>query len=115
MMKVGMEGKSLYESFEVQKDIYYFKVGRLGTVSFHGRNYNIRRNISADQLKSYLADGHFVKISSRCYINLNKVLSLTDGMLHFAQDGTYPKQLPISKWKQQHIRNLLSARKSIAM
>lgn len=113
MMNVGLRETNLYDSCE--KDCYYFKVGRLGVASFHGRNYHIRRRITADQLNSYLTSGQFVKVSSGCYINISKVASLTDGMLHFVQDGTGSKGIHIAKWKQQHIKNLLSERNSVAM
>lgn len=113
MMNVGVKETNLYESCE--KDSYYFKIGRLGFASFHGRNYHIRKRITAEQLNSYLASGQFVKVSSGCYINMSKASSLTDGKLRFEQGGIDSKELPIPRWKQQHIKNLLSKRNSVAM
>ena len=37
------EFKDMYEDFEPNRDTYFFKVGNGGLISFHGRNYNIRR------------------------------------------------------------------------
>ncbi|MFC5652934.1 LytTR family transcriptional regulator DNA-binding domain-containing protein [Paenibacillus solisilvae] len=116
MMNVASENsRNLYESFEVEKDIYYFKVGTLGLVSFHGRNYNIKKVISADELNKYITSGQFVRVSGSCYVNTGKIVSLTGGMILFDQKGSDTKQVPVSKWRQHHIKNLLSARKPIAM
>ncbi|WP_258171162.1 hypothetical protein [Paenibacillus sp. R14(2021)] len=115
MNVIAEETRNIYESFEVEKDIYYFKVGRLGLVSFHGRNYNIKKTVTTEQLNSYVASGHFIKVSSNCYVNAGKVLSLADGMICFDRSYSETKQIQVSKWRQQGIKNLLSARNPMAM
>lgn len=116
MMNVAPgDARNLYESFEVEKDIYYFKVGTLGLVSFHGRNYNIKKTMSTEQLNKYITSGQFIKVSSSCYVNAGKIVSLTNGVILFDARGSDTKQVPVSKWRQNHIKSLLSTRKPIAM
>lgn len=116
MMNVASGDKqNLYENFEVEKDIYYFKIGTLGLVSFHGRNYNIKKTMTTEQLSKYISNGQFVKVSGSCYVNTRKIVAMTGGMILFDQKGSETKQVPVSKWRQHHIKNLLSARKPIAM
>ena len=43
MMKHVSESRNMYEDFVVETDILFFKTGSHGLVSFHGRNYNIKR------------------------------------------------------------------------
>ncbi|MBW7454229.1 LytTR family transcriptional regulator DNA-binding domain-containing protein [Paenibacillus sepulcri] len=115
MMNVALSERNVYENFEVETDILYFNVGRLGLVSFHGRNYNIKKSMSADQLNAYIADGRFVKVNANCYVNSGKIMSLTDGIIQFQGCGSDDKQVPVSKWRQHQIKNLLAARKPMAM
>src|SRR4051794_9966016 len=115
MNVLAEETRSIYESFEVEKDIYYFKVGRLGMVSFHGRNYNIKKSITAEQLNSYVTSGHFVKVSSNCYVNARKVLSVTDGLICFDQGYSEANRIHVPKWRMSGIKSLLSANKPMAM
>ncbi|NBD26018.1 hypothetical protein [Paenibacillus glycinis] len=115
MNVIADDARSIYESFEVEKDIYYFKVGRLGLVSFHGRNYNIKKSITTEQLNSYITSGHFVKVSSNCYVNAGKVLSVTDGLICFDRGCSETKQIHVPKWRQHGVKNLLSAHKPMAM
>lgn len=106
---------SLYENFEVEKDIYYFKVGRLGLVSFHGRNYNIKKTVTAEQLNSYVSSGLFVKVSSNCYVNTGKIRSIRDGVVCFDHSCSEAKQIHVSMWRQSGVKNLLSSRNPMAM
>ncbi|BBH21427.1 hypothetical protein Back11_27720 [Paenibacillus baekrokdamisoli] len=116
MMNVATgEVRNLYENFEVEKDIFYFKVGALGLISFHGRNYNIKKSLSDEQLKAYIKSGQFIKVSGSCYVNATKIMSFADGRISFDQLGSETKQVPVSKWRQNQIKTLLSARKPIAM
>ncbi|WP_274652170.1 hypothetical protein [Paenibacillus humicola] len=114
-MNVAANERNVYENFEVERDILYFKVGRLGLVSFHGRNYNIKKRISADQLSGYITSGQFVKVSSNCYVNASKIATVEGGAILFDPDVPESKQVPVSKWKMYRIKHLLSARKPMAM
>ncbi|AZN40281.1 hypothetical protein [Paenibacillus albus] len=116
MMKVvADENRNVYENFEVEKDIYYFKVGKTGLVSFHGRNYNIKKNITTEQLNSYISSGRFIKVSGTCYVNKEKVLSFSDGLICFDHNISESKQVHVSKWRLQGIKQQLSANKKVAM
>ncbi|REE82752.1 LytTR family transcriptional regulator [Paenibacillus taihuensis] len=116
MMKVvADDNRNVYENFEVEKDIYYFKVGKPGMVSFHGRNYNIKKNITTEQLNSYISSGRFIKVNGSCYVNKEKVLSFTDGFICFDHSASEAKQVHVSKWRLQGIKNQLSAQGKAAM
>ncbi|SFI94645.1 transcriptional regulator, LytTR family [Paenibacillus sp. UNC496MF] len=115
MNVVAEEPRSTYENFEVEKDIYYFKVGKAGLVSFHGRNYNIKKSVPTEQLNRYISSGQFVKVSSNCYVNAGKVLSVTDGLICFDRSCSETKQVHVPRWRQHGVKNLLSARKPMAM
>lgn len=43
MSSILLEARNVYEDFEVETDILFFKVGDHDLVIFHGRNYNIKR------------------------------------------------------------------------
>ncbi|QHT60178.1 hypothetical protein GXP70_09640 [Paenibacillus lycopersici] len=115
MNEIAEETRSTYENFEVEKDIYYFKVGRLGLVSFHGRNYNIKKSITAEQLNNYISSGQFIKVSSNCYVNARKVLSVTGGLICFDRSYSEANQIHVPKWRQNGIKSQLSAHKPLAM
>jgi hypothetical protein len=46
-----LEARNVYEDFEVETDILFFKVGDHDLVIIHGRNYNIKKRMTAEQLK----------------------------------------------------------------
>ncbi|TYP71107.1 hypothetical protein [Paenibacillus methanolicus] len=106
-MNVAREDRNVYENFEIDTDILYFKVSRLGLVSFHGRNYNIKKSVPSEQLNSYIASGIFVKANANCYVNVRKVIAVEDGMARFDRNSE-SKLVPVSKWHQSHLRSLLS-------
>lgn len=104
-MNVALQEKNVYEDFEPRQDILYFKVGAHGLISFHGRNYNIKKRLSADERTRLLSDSAtFFRISSDCYVNVRNISVMGDHHLFF--DDT-SKRLPCSYRKQQLIRQLL--------
>ncbi|UVI31955.1 hypothetical protein [Paenibacillus spongiae] len=115
MMNLAQDNRNIYEAMEIEKDILYFKLGKLGLVSCHGRNYNIRKKLSKEQLDHYLAGGQFAKVSSNCFVNLSKIVSLKDGMVRFDCGQPESKYVQVSKWHQSHVKNLLSKRNHTAM
>lgn len=106
-MSVALETKNVYENFEVETDILFFKVGSLGMVSFHGRNYNIKKRMSAEQLQSMLAKACFVQVKSDCYVNISKITAIENDHLYFGQELGDAKTIPVTKRKQAMIRELL--------
>ncbi|MFD0715000.1 hypothetical protein [Paenibacillus sp. GCM10027626] len=117
MMNVAHEerNRNVYENFEVEKDILFFKVGRLGLVSFHGRNYNIKKQLPNDQLNVYISSGLFVNVHSNYYVNLDKIVALEDGCLRFDQGGAESKVVQVPRWRQSYMKNLIVGRKHRAI
>jgi|HigsolmetaAR204D_1030405.scaffolds.fasta_scaffold00596_19 DNA-binding LytR/AlgR family response regulator len=101
---------SRYEVIDPKKDTLYFRVGSHGLISFHGRNYNIKRRMSAEQRLGLMQDPDFVRVSSDCYANLNKISAIVDDYIYFEDQNPGGKRLPVSKRKQQIIRQLLRER-----
>lgn len=105
-MNVALQEKNVYEDFEPHKDTLFFKIGSHGLISFHGRNYNIRRRMSADERSRLMADtSTFFKINSECYVNVRNIAAMTDDCLLF---GDSTKRIPCSKKKQQMIAQLMN-------
>ncbi|MBN2984544.1 LytTR family transcriptional regulator DNA-binding domain-containing protein [Cohnella algarum] len=103
---------SRYEVIEPKRDTLYFRVGSHGLISFHGRNYNIKKRMSSEQRNELMRDADFLRVGSDCYVNLNKISTIADDYLYFGDQGAGCKRLPVSKRKQQIIRQLLRERSS---
>jgi hypothetical protein len=107
MMSVALETRNVYEDFEVETDILFFKVGAQGSVSFHGRNYNIKKRMSAEQLGKLKSNTGFYQVQSDCFVNMRKIGSIERDHIFFGQKGPEAKRLPVSRRKQQVLRSLL--------
>src|SRR5947209_660557 len=103
-MNVALQSKNVYEDFEPKSDILYFKVGAHGLISFHGRNYNIKKRMSSDDGRRLMNDEAFLQISSDCYVNVGKITHLAEDCLIF---GDSAKRISCSKRKQQLVKQLL--------
>ncbi|QMV44139.1 hypothetical protein [Cohnella cholangitidis] len=104
-MNVALQGKNVYEDFEPRQDTLFFKVGAHGLISFHGRNYNIKKRMSADERNRLITDtSTFFRVSSDCYVNVRNISVLGEQHIFF---GDTSKRLPCSQRKQQMIRHLL--------
>ncbi|MFS0724522.1 LytTR family transcriptional regulator DNA-binding domain-containing protein [Paenibacillus sp. 1P07SE] len=102
MAGLAMQSRNLYEDFEVEKDILFFKIGSHGQVSFHGQNYNIKKRMSAEEVKRLTSHASFVRLKSDCYVNTGKISSIEDDQLYFgAKDA---KTLQVSRRQQQIVR-----------
>lgn len=106
-MSVAWAEKDLYEQFEPRKDSLYFKVGAHGLISFHGQNCNIRKPITAEQRQSLIDDTAFIRISSDCYVNVNRITAIEDDCLYF-KDGD--NRIPVTRRVQQLIRKRIEER-----
>ncbi len=93
-----------YENIEPHKDTLFFKVGAHGLISFHGRNYNIKKRMSAEQRTLLMQDPSFFRVSSDCYVNVDKIKEIADDYLYFGDRSSGCKRLPVSKRKQQMIK-----------
>jgi hypothetical protein len=106
MMNVALQDKNVYEDFEPRTDTLYFKVGSHDLVSFHGKNYNIKRRLSPVERNRLLSDAAFVHLESNCYVNACKITHMEEDSICF---GESTKRIPCSKRKQQIIRDILAS------
>ncbi|WP_138755294.1 LytTR family transcriptional regulator DNA-binding domain-containing protein [Paenibacillus sinopodophylli] len=110
MMNVVLSERNVYEDFELESDVLYFKLGMQGLVSFHGRNYNIKRRMTAEQISQLTNERSFYPVSSTCYINIGKIKMIEGGSIFFDSEITDSKQLPVNRRKQFVIQQLFSQR-----
>lgn len=112
MMNAVLSERNVYEDFELESDVLYFKLGMQGLVSFHGRNYNIKRRMTAEQIAQLTNESSFYQISSNCYINIGKIKTIADGTIYFGSDISESKQVSVNRRKQYVIQKLFSQRAS---
>ena len=110
MMNTTQQERNVYEDFELETDILYFKIGALGLVSFHGRNYNIKKRMSAEQMTEITNHSSFYPIRSNCYINIGKIHSITSGVIYFGSKYDESKQLIVPRRKQYMVQQLFAQR-----
>ncbi|MNI71225.1 hypothetical protein D3C73_1270860 [compost metagenome] len=111
-MNVALETRNIYDDFSIQQDILYFRVGDHGLVSFHGRNFNVKKRLSTDQMNQYMADSSFFKANTDCYVNLGKVESIQDGKVCFDLHDSNSKHVALTKLRESRLRELLTEAKS---
>lgn len=112
MMNVVLSERNVYEDFELESDVLYFKLGIQGLVSFHGRNYNIKKRMTAEQIAQLTQERSFYQVSSNCYINIGKIKTIADGTIYFGSNTSDSKQISINRRKQYVIQQLFSQRAS---
>lgn len=104
-MNAALQDKNVYEDFDPRKDTLFFKVGAHGLISFHGRNYNIKKRMSAEERNLLINDTTtFFRVSTDCYVNVPNISVMSDDFLFF---GDSSKRISCSKRKQQIIRQLM--------
>lgn len=105
-MNGAPQEKNVYEDFEPRRDSLFFKVDPAhGLVSFHGRNYNIKKRLSADERKRLMSDAAFIRLDSNCYVNREKISGMEEDAICF---GDTDKRIPCSKRKRKMIMDRLS-------
>lgn len=105
-MQVASQDTTMYEAFDPIADTLYFKIGHHGLISFHGRNYNIKKRLSADERNNILSNSAtFFPITSTCYVNVQKISNIGDEHIYF---GDSSKTISCSSRKQQRIRAMLA-------
>lgn len=104
-MNAALQEKNVYDDFDARQDTLFFKVGAHGLISFHGRNYNIKKRMSADERNRIIADTNtFFRVSSDCYVNVRNISVIGEHHIFF---GDTSKRLSCSQRKQQMIRQLI--------
>ena len=107
-MNVALQERNVYEDFDLETDVLFFKIGAHGLVSFHGRNYNRRKRMTADAIRELTGRKGYFQISSSCYINIAKIKSITSGTIYFGSVHSDGKQLPVNKRQQVVIEQLVT-------
>ncbi len=110
-MSLATESMNTYEEFQLEKDILFFRVGQHGLVSFHGRNFNIKKRISSDELIRMIEQPVFFKVNTDCYANLRKIEAVSDGQVYFSATDRIVKHVPITKLRQHNLQHILTAQK----
>jgi hypothetical protein len=109
-MNAALETRVINEDFdfELEREILYFRMGHHGLVSFHGKNFNVKRRLSAEQLQQIIADGAFFKVNADCYANLNKIKVIKDNRIYFISSSTdTTKSVSISRLKHYRLKEIL--------
>ncbi len=112
MINVPSNDRNVYEDFDVETDILYYRLGSFGLVSFHGSNYNIKKKMSADQINRLCRNGLFYPVASGCYVNTAKISGIEEGAVYFGSTGPESKRVPLSRWKAYQLRSHLSQARS---
>lgn len=110
-MARASEFRNVYEDFVVETDILFFKTGSHGLVSFHGRNYNIKKRMTADNISSLLNGKQFYHVGGNCYVNVDKVTAVEQGIVYFGEKAPSAKHLRIPRWKQEPLKRLMAGAK----
>ncbi|QGQ99854.1 hypothetical protein EHS13_35805 [Paenibacillus psychroresistens] len=106
-MNAALEYRNVVEDFVLEKDILYYRTGSHGLVSFHGKNFNVRRRLSTEQLQKILAEGIFYKVNTDCYVNILKIETIKDSRVYFEYHNPDAKCVPVSRNKNFRLKELL--------
>jgi DNA-binding LytR/AlgR family response regulator len=101
------EERNSYENFVLEKDILYFRIKDRGLVSFHGKNFNIKRRMTSEQLSSMMSSSDFFKVNTECFVNLKKVRMIQDNRVYFGLQSEDSKSVSITKLRQNQLKGFL--------
>lgn len=107
MMQAASSGRNPYEELALNEDVLFFKLGGPDLVCFHGRNFNMKRRLSADRIALLRKDPNFCQVAPDTYVNLAKVSEFDGDVLYFGEKGPDAKRLPVSRWRRNLIREKL--------
>ena len=110
-MNVALEVKNTYEDFVLEKDIMYFRVGEHGLVSFHGKNYHIKKRLTTEQFQEITTNSSFFKVNTDCYVNTGKIIQIQDGKVFFEIKGADSKFASITKLRQHRLKEIVQQHK----
>jgi hypothetical protein len=106
-MNVTLETRNIYEDFVLEMDILYYRMGNHGLVSFHGKNFNVHRRLTQEQLQKMVTEGTFFKVNNDCFVNLTKINTIKDGRVYFESYSDDAKCVTVSKPKLHRLKELL--------
>jgi hypothetical protein len=101
------EERNSYEDFILVKDILYFRIKDRGLVSFHGKNFNVKRRMSSDQLGSMMSSSDFFKVNTDCFVNLKMVQMIQDNRVYFGPKSEDSKSVSITKLRSNQLKGFL--------
>lgn len=107
-MNAARNDGNLFDNVDPKRDVLFFKAGSRGLVSFHGRNYNVKKRMSADEKQKLVQEGSFVKVSSHVYVNVRKVTAIVNDQLVFGDLAAGSKRVHASKKMQHAIARLIN-------
>ncbi|UJF31885.1 hypothetical protein [Paenibacillus hexagrammi] len=113
-MNVALNVRNTYEDFVLEKDIMFFRVGEHGLVSFHGKNYNIKKRMSSEEVSGLTENPKFFKVNTDCYANIAKISGIQDGKVYFEMKSGETKYTAITKLRQFRLKELLQMTKEQA-
>jgi hypothetical protein len=113
-MTVALETRNSYENFVLEKDIMYFRVGEHGLVSFHGKNFHIKKRMSTEQIIEITTGGAFFKVNTDCYVNTHKIVQIQDGKVFFEVKGADSKYTSVTKLRQYRLKEIVQQHKAEA-
>ncbi|MEC0369826.1 LytTR family transcriptional regulator DNA-binding domain-containing protein [Paenibacillus chibensis] len=96
-----------YQNFDPVTDAFFFKTGSQEQVIFHGRNYIIKKRLSAAEQATMKSLPNFVRAASNLYVNVNKITNIDGNTLHFRDEFAYPRTITVSKRTLEQIKRLL--------
>ncbi|OCT15019.1 hypothetical protein A8709_12935 [Paenibacillus pectinilyticus] len=111
-MNVALEVYNTYEDFILEKDIMYFRIGEHGLVSFHGKNYHVKKRLNTEQIQNMTSDSVFFKVNTDCYVNTKKIQHIQDGKVYFEARISDSKFTTITKLRQHRLKEIVQQRKT---
>ncbi|WNR45943.1 LytTR family transcriptional regulator DNA-binding domain-containing protein [Paenibacillus roseipurpureus] len=113
-MSIALEvqNTNTYEDFILEKDIMYFRVGEHGLVSFHGKNYHVKKRLNTEQIQTMTSNSFFFKVNTDCYVNTRKIQNIQDGKVYFEVRGAESKFTSITKLRQHRLKELVQQQKA---
>ncbi len=109
-MNLAQDTIYTYRDFDLEKDILYFKLGSHGLVSFHGKNFNVTKRISSEQLLQMTKHSIFFKVNTDSYANIEKIEHVAKGKVYFTSHEYIHKTIAITRLRQHTIQELLATR-----
>lgn len=108
-MNVALENRNVYDEFVLEKDILYFRVGDRGNVCYHGKNFNLKKRVSTEEMNEQLSNPAFYKVNTDCYVNMAKIDRIQDGKVFFNFKHPDAKNVHITKLREINLKDLLKA------
>lgn len=112
MINVAKAKINNFEEFEIEQDILFFKMDERapGLVSFHGKNYNMKKRMSFEQMNLLQLNDCFFQVNSTCFVNINKIKLVENAIIYFGETFHEDKHITVSIWKQQRLKQLVNQR-----